>query len=90
MNNPQRIRLLVLPLKVRISGVDETLEYKRLEVWILLLKVFKEKAIDAVHSFSTGFFSVNLGSKTIWKVATEVLLEILGKFSTDDTLITIN
>lgn len=96
IKSSKHIKLLVTPLKVRLSG-SEHLIYKRFEVWVFLLKALKENAIEVLDAYLGFCFggtegeqqgksgkSVNTGlgksCTVIWEEATEVMLEIMGEF----------
>lgn len=82
MKTPRHIKLLVTPLKVKLALID-AVELKRFEVWTLLLKVLEESAIEILEGFFNIYFCGN-GARTsplaVCKGATEIFLEILGKF----------
>lgn len=92
LKNPKHIKLLTTPLRLKIK-TEDPIVYKRMQVWILLLKTLKENAIEVLHDFFNYCFS-NDGKllegaagkslyKTcclVWKEGTGVLLEIMGKF----------
>lgn len=92
IKSSRHIRLLVTPLKVKLSG-NELLVYKRFEVWVFLLKALKENAFEVLDAFLRFCFGDNeeqpipgkpgihgLGKtcSLVWREATEVLLEIMG------------
>lgn len=93
IKSSKHIKLLVTPLKVRLSATD-ALVYKRFEVWVCLLKMLKEQAFEVLNAFLSFCFlsatqpqvpgkiayqGFGKNCPLLWKEATEVLLEVIGK-----------